>query len=178
MIDSYLPQFQKAINHLTQELSGIRTGQATPAIVENVQVEAYGSIQPLKAVASISVADTRTIKMEVWDMSVIKAVEKALMNADLGMMPTVDGKSLRLNLPMMTDEQRQKMVKIVKEKLEETRISIRQIREEAKKEINRQESVGEDEKHRHLEALDKLVKDKNETVEAIGKKKEIEITTI
>ena len=100
------------------------------------------------------------------------------MNADLGMMPTVDGKSLRLNLPMMTDEQRQKMVKIVKEKLEETRISIRQIREEAKKEINRQESVGEDEKHRHLEALDKLVKDKNETVEAIGKKKEIEITTI
>src|SRR3989339_1601455 len=157
MIDSYLPQFQKAINHLTQELSGIRTGQATPAIVENVQVEAYGSIQPLKAVASISVADTRTIKMEVWDMSVIKAVEKALMNADLGMMPTVDGKSLRLNLPMMTDEQRQKMVKIVKEKLEETRISIRQIREEAKKEINRQESVGEDEKHRHLEALDKLV---------------------
>ena len=167
---------------ITNEAGFIATRATTKGIEkvmsENVQVEAYGSIQPLKAVASISVADTRTIKMEVWDMSVIKAVEKALMNADLGMMPTVDGKSLRLNLPMMTDEQRQKMVKIVKEKLEETRISIRQIREEAKKEINRQESVGEDEKHRHLEALDKLVKDKNETVEAIGKKKEIEITTI
>lgn len=174
----FISSFQKALDHLAQELSGIRTGQATPALVDNIQVEAYGCLQPLKAVASISTSDSRTIKMEVWDMSVVKAIEKALMNANLGMSPNTDGKTLRLNLPMMTDEQRQKMVKVVKEKLEEARISIRQVREEIKKDINKKEGIGDDEKHRELEALEKVVKSFNEKIEEIGGKKEAEITTI
>jgi len=178
MLDTFKPQFQRAIDHLNQELSGIRTGQATPANVENVMVDVYGSKQPLKAVASISTPDSKTIQMEVWDMSAIKAVEKALIDASLGMNPNVDGKKIRLNMPMMTDEQRQKMVRLVKDKLEEARISVRQVREDAKKVISKQEGIGEDEKHGQLDKLEKFVKEKNEEIEVMGRKKEIEITTI
>jgi ribosome recycling factor len=149
-------QFQKAIDHLQDELMTVRTGRATPAMVEGVQVEAYGALQPLKAVATITTPDARTIQMEPWDASVVPAIESALMKADLGMTPTVDGKTIRLNVPMMTDEGRQKMVKVVKEKMEEARIAIRQVREEARKNIDKEE-LSDDEKKRAKDDLEKVV---------------------
>ena len=178
MLNDAKPQFQKAIGHLHQELQSVRTGRANPAMVEDLPIEAYGAQQALKTLASISTPDARTIQIEPWDASVVPGIEKGLMAADLGMTPTVDGKIVRLNIPMMTDEMRQKMVKQVGEKMESARISVRQVREDVKKKIEKQEGIGDDEKHGQLAALDKHVKEMNGQIEEIGKKKEEEITTV
>lgn len=172
------PLFAATVEHLQTELGGIRTGRATPALVENIQVEAYGAFQPVKAVASISTQDAKTLLIQPWDQSMTKPIENAIAKSDIGIMPTVDGKSIRLSMPMMTDETRQRLVKVMKEKMEEARIACRQIRDEAKKKIEKEESVGEDDKHRELENLDKLTKETNGRIDEIGGKKEQEITTI
>ncbi|EKD47101.1 MAG: Ribosome-recycling factor, partial [uncultured bacterium] len=169
---------QKIIEHLDAELKTIRTGRSTPELVDGIFVEVWGSKQPLKAVASISTPDSKTIQIEPWDSSVVKLIEVALTEADLGMMPNVQGKVIRLVMPMMTDENRQHMVKKVKEKTEDTRVSIRRVREEVKKGIEKQEGIGEDEKHGQLEAMEKEIKSFVEKADAMGKKKEDEITTI
>lgn len=178
MLNDAKPQFQKALDHLADELMAVRTGRATPALVENIDVEAYDTTQPLKSLASISTPDARTIQMEPWDASVVPAIESALTKAELGMTPTVDGKVIRLNIPMMTDEGRQKMVKLVKEKAEEARVAVRKIREDVKKKVEKQDGVGKDEIHGQLEELDKFVKDQNAKIDEMSSKKESEITNI
>ena len=178
MIDSAKSQFQKALDHLADELQTVRTGRANPSMVENIPVEAYGVQQQLKTLASISTPDSKTIQIEPWDGSVVAGIEKALVAADLGMTPTVDGKIIRLNLPMMTDENRQRMGKQVHEKMEQARISVRQTREDVKKKIEKQEGIGEDDKRGQLEELDKYVKELNSQIEEMGKKKEEEVTTV
>ena len=178
MLEAAKPQFQKALDHLSQELQSVRTGRANPAMVEDISVEAYGAQQGLKTLASISTPDARTIQIEPWDASVVKDIEKALVAAELGMTPTVDGKIIRLNIPMMTDETRQKMVKQVHEKMEAARIAVRQVREDVKKKIEKQEGISDDQKHGQLADLDKHVKELNGQIEEIGKKKEAEVTTV
>ncbi|MFH1631760.1 MAG: ribosome recycling factor [bacterium] len=177
-VDDSRPQFQKALEHLVQELSSIRTGRSNPALVENINIEAYGAIQPLKALASISTPDAKTLQIEPWDGSVVKAIETALQKANLGMNPNLDGKTIRLIMPQMTDETRQQMVKLMKEKLEAARVAVRQVREEIKKGIEKTEGIGEDEKHNLLDSLEKLTKEMNGEIEEIGKKKEEQITTV
>ncbi len=172
------PGFEKAKEHLNKELNSIRTGRATPALVEDISVEAYGTMQPLKSLASISTPDAKTVQMEPWDKTVIKAIEVAIMKSDLGINPNVDGTVIRLNMPMMTDETRQKMVKKMKEKLEDAKISIRRVREDVKKKIEKDDDISDDEKHDQLDNLDKKVKEINLEIEEAGKKKEEEITTI
>lgn len=171
------PHFEKAIEHLHKELSSIRTGRANPALVEDVQIEAYGAQQPLKQLASISTPDAKTIQIEPWDGSVVKAIESAIMQSNIGINPNVDGKTIRLVMPMMTDEDRQRMVKVVKEKLEETRIAVRQVREDAKKKIGKSEMT-DDEKRDAEKELDETVKKYNDQIAEIGKKKEEDITSI
>lgn len=178
MLEAAKPQFQKALDHLSQELQSVRTGRANPAMVEDISVEAYGAQQGLKTLASIATPDARTIQIEPWDASVVKDIEKALVAAELGMTPTVDGKIIRLNIPMMTDETRQKMVKQVHEKMEAARIAVRQVREDVKKKIEKQEGISDDQKHGQLADLDKHVKELNGQIEEIGKKKEAEVTTV
>ncbi len=178
LITDSKPQFEKTLEHLSQELSSIRTGRATPALVENINVEAYGAVQPVKALASISTPDSKTVQIEPWDQGVVKSIETALQKSDIGINPTVDGKILRLTMPMMTDENRQRMVKVVKEKLENTKIAVRQIREDVKKAIDKQEEGGEDDKRAEQKELDEVVKEYNSKIDAIGKKKEEEVTTI
>ncbi|MFH1712530.1 MAG: ribosome recycling factor [Patescibacteria group bacterium] len=177
LIDDAKPQFQKTIDHVAHDLVQIRTGRATPALVEDLDVEAYGVRQPLKALASISTPDAKTVQIEPWDVSNVKTIESAIQKSDIGIMPNVDGKTIRLIMPMMTDETRQQMAKVVKERLEDGKISVRQTREEVKKKIEKEIDV-EDEKHRLLEALDKEVKDLNNQIDEMGKKKEDEITQI
>ena len=111
LITDAKPQFEKILEHLAQELGSIRTGRATPALVENLDIEAYGAHQPLKALASISIPDSKTVQIEPWDQGVVKSIELAIQNSDVGISPTVDGKTLRLNIPMMTEENRQRMGK-------------------------------------------------------------------
>lgn len=176
-IDDAKPQFEKAIEHLKLELAGLRTGRATPALVENIQVEAYGATQPIKALASISTPDARTVQIEPWDGGVVKPMETAIQKAELGINPNVDGKVIRLVMPMMTDESRQQIVKLLKERLEEAKIAIRQVREDVKKKIEKAE-LPEDDQRGQLKKLDERTKELTDQIEEMGKNKEEEITTI
>ncbi|NBS70744.1 ribosome recycling factor [bacterium] len=136
--------FTQAVDHLAAELSTLRTGRATPAILDHVQVEAYGTYQPIKALASLSTPDSKTLQIDPWDNSVVKAIESAIVASDIGIMPIVDGKTIRLVMPMMTEENRKRLVKVASEKLEDARVAVRRIREEVRKDIAKQTGVGED----------------------------------
>lgn len=171
------PQFAKVTDRLHEELSQLRTGRATPALAENIQVEAYGTLQPIKALASMSTPDSKTLVIEPWDTSVVKAIETAIVASDIGIMPVVDGKVLRLIMPMMTEESRVKMVKVMKEKLEEARVAARRVREETRKKIGAQK-VSEDDIKKEQEALDKVVKEVVAKIDEMGDKKEAEIMKV
>lgn len=177
IVDEAKPQFEKALEHLSSELNSIRTGRATPALLENITVESYGTPQPVKAVASISVTDPKTLTIEPWDPSMVKPIESAIMKSDIGITPNVDGKTIRLNMPQMTEETRQKMVKLMKERLEEARIAVRKVREDIKKNIEKG-GHSEDEERDLMKDLEEMVKEQNEMIDDMGKKKEEEITTI
>lgn len=170
--------FVQALEHLSAELATLRTGRATPAILDQVQVEAYGTLQPIKALASLSLPDSKTLQIEPWDGSVVKAIESAIIASDIGIMPVVDGKTIRLVMPMMTEDNRKKLVKIAHEKLEETRITVRRIREDVRKEIGKQTGVSEDAIRKDQDDLDKMTKDFVGQVDALGQKKEEEIMKV
>lgn len=178
MIDDAKPQFERVLDHLAQGIGTIRTGRANPSLVDNVEVEAYGVMQPLKALAAISTPDARTLKIDPWDATVVQAIESAIQKSDIGIQPTVDGKTIRLNMPMMTDETRQKMVKVLKEKMEEGRVAVRKVREETRKKIAAESGIGEDDVRREQENLEKVVKEYMAKIDAMGEKKETELTTI
>ncbi len=178
LLDDYQPHFTKVIDHLQKELATVRTGRATPALVEDIMVEAYGAMQPVKALASLSTPDARTVLIEPWDGGVVKAIDTAIQKSDIGINPTVDGKTIRLSIPAMTDENRQRMVKVVKEKLEEARVSLRKVREEARKAIDKIEGMGDDDIRRVQAELEKSVKAFTDKAEAMGEKKERDVTTI
>lgn len=174
-------EYQAAIDHLQTELGSLRTGRATPQLVENIRVEAYGSNMDLKSMASISVQDSKTIMIDPWDKSLLQAIEKAIRDADIGISPAVDGQVIRINLPQMTEETRKKLVKIMKELCEEARIALRGVREAARDEvmkIEKAKEIGEDEKFKVLEELDKMTKECTDMVESIADKKEEEIMTV
>lgn len=181
IVDAEKQQFDKAIEFLKQDITGLRTGRATPAIVDSVMVEAYGSRQPIKNVASISVADAKTLIVEPWDKSIMQAVEVAIRNSDVGINPVNDGKVIRLPLPDLTAQRRQELIKVLHQKLEHARISVRKIREDIRTMIDAAEKakeISQDDKFALQEKLEKLVKEYNESIKSIGEEKEKEITTI
>lgn len=182
-IDSYKykESFDKIIAHLKSEMSTLRTGRATPALVEGIAVEAYGVKQPVRALASITVADAKTLTIEPWDKSILQALETAVRNSPLGINPVNDGKLLRLPLPELTADRRAELIKVLHQKLEAARIALRQIRDENKKEIERKEKdkiISEDERYKQIEVLDKTVKEYNDTIKQLGEEKEKEINTV
>lgn len=179
--ESAKPEFQKVIEHLEKELKNIRSGRANAALVEDVRVEVYGSMMELKGVAAISVPDAKTIQIEPWDKSVVKDVEKALIAANLGLNPNVAGTIIRLNMPPMNEERRLETVKIVHQKGEQSRVSIRAVRETVREAIAKDEkdkTISEDEKFRQQEQLDKLTKEMNDEIESLIKSKEEEVMTV
>lgn len=180
-IASKKSEFDGALDHLQKELSSIRTGRANAAILDDIQVEAYGSMMDLKGVASISIPDAKTIAIEPWDKSNLKAIEHAIQKSNIGIMPVNDGTLVRLTMPQMTEESRKLMMKVVKEKLEDARVAVRQVREKIRDEVVQKEKakeIAEDERFRYLEELDKMVKEMSEEVSKIGEKKEQEIMTV
>ena len=173
--------FEGVIEHLHQELSQMRTGRATPALVEGLLVEAYGSTMEMKGVGSISVLDAKTLVIEPWDKNLLKAIEKAIHESSIGVNPVVDSKVVRLSMPIMTEENRKALVKVMKEKIEEAKVAARGVRESVRGEIMAAEKAGdfsEDEKFKLLEELDKLTKEYTDKVEDLGKQKEEEIMTV
>lgn len=135
MPDSRITAFQsdveKAIQHLQTEFSMLQTGRASASLVEHLNVDAYGQAMQLKAVAGISIQDSRTIVIQPWDRGVLQSIEKAIQQSDLGVNPNNDGTVIRLSLPPMTEERRAQMVKVVQRLSEEARISVRQARQRA-----------------------------------------------
>lgn len=173
--------FERVLEHLREELAGLRTGRAHPGLVEHISVTAYGTQQPLKSLASVGVPDAQTLQIEPWDQSLVKDIERALTVADLGSAPNVDGKIIRLKMPQMNEETRKRMVKMMGEKLEEARVAVRQVREDIRRDVQKQEkdkTISEDERFKIFDELDKLTKDIGGEIDAMGEKKEEDIMTI
>ncbi len=175
------PAFDAVLDHLAKELGTLRTGRATPAILEGITVVAYDSAMDLKSVASITVPDAKTLAIQPWDKSLLQAIEKAIRDADIGINPSVDGDTVRLNMPAMTEENRKKLVKTMNERVEDAKISLRKVREESRTQVSKMEAdkqMGEDEKYKAFEELDKVTKEYGEKIDAMAEKKEEEIMTI
>lgn len=180
-IQEFKPEFQKAIDHLKKELSQFRTGRATPALVEDIKVEAYGSQMELKATGSIQVSDAKTLTIEPWDKGLLKDIEKAIVAANIGINPVNDGKVLRLVMPKLTEETRKDLIKAMSKKLEEARVGVRRVRDEVKEKIVAQEKerkIAEDERYRAQDVLDKTAAEFNDMIKKLGEEKEKEIMTV
>ncbi|QQS21297.1 MAG: ribosome recycling factor [Candidatus Moraniibacteriota bacterium] len=173
--------FEEAIQHFAEEAAKIRTGRATPALVDHILVESYGAKTPLRQMASVSAPEARLVVIQPWDRRELQNIETAIRAADLGLTPTNDGQLIRLTLPPLTEERRRDLVKGLNRLAEESRISIRTLREEAWKEIQELEksgAMGEDDKFRGRDALQETVESFNERIELLRKKKESEILTL
>jgi ribosome recycling factor len=157
---------------LIKEYGNIRTGRATPAILDAVQIESYGSKVPVKHVANINLEDARTLRVVPWDKNQTKALESGVMAANLGLSVVADGEGLRVIFPELTGERREQFIKLVKEKMEEARVSLRKEREKMLGEIN---NLPEDEKFRGREELQKLVDEWNDKFAQLAEKKEVEL---
>lgn len=180
-IDEHKQDFQNALDFFQREISGIRTGRASAALIEHVRVESYGQLMELKAVASITIPDAKTLQIEPWDKNAVKDIEKALVDANLGMTPNVAGTVIRLVMPHMTEENRKQMAKALRQKEEQAKIQIRNTREKIKSAIQGDEKnkvISEDERRRLLEQLDKLVAEWNAKAEKLANDKEKEIMTV
>lgn len=170
---------EAALAYLKEQLAALRTSRATPAIVENVMIETYGSKLPLKAVASISVPEPRVLLITPWDPTVIPAIEHALATQASGLAPVLDKTSIKLTVPALTEERRKELLKALHQRLEETRVKIRTIREETWKKIQaleKEKQISEDDKFRGKTELQKIIDHCQERLEQLGAEKEAEIT--
>ena len=170
-----------AITVLHSDLSTIRTGRASPALVEKIQVEYYGNPTPLQQLASISVPEPRSLMIKPFDGTTIKAIEKAIQTSDLGLNPNNDGKAIHLNLPPLTEERRRDLVKQMHHRLEESRIAVRNIRRDVHndmREFEKEKLVTEDELKRGEDDLQKLTDKYIEEIAEQGKNKEKEIMEV
>jgi ribosome recycling factor len=180
-LSEYKKDFEDVIEFFKTDIAGLRTGRASTAMVENVMVEAYGSHQQLKATASITVADAKTLAIEPWDKGLLGAVEKGLRDSGLGINPVNDGRLIRLTLPELTSERRQELVKVLGQRIEQAKISVRKVREDIRSMIaseEKEKNITEDDKYSLQEELDKMVKEYNEKIDTIGSAKEKDITTV
>ncbi len=174
-------EFQKAIDFFKKNIVNLRVGRANPGMLDGAQAEAYGVRTPLNGLASITVADARSMTVEPWDKNLLKDVEKAIVEANLGLGVVNEGDKIRVIVPRMTEENRKDLVKKLNEKMELARINIRQIRDEIKDDIERAErdkEISEDDKFRFIGELDEEARRLNEEVKEIRDKKESEIMTI
>lgn len=173
--------FSSAIDFFRKDIGSLRTGQANPSILEDIQVEAYGVMNPVNAVANISVNDNRSMVITPWDKAVIKAIEKAIIVADLGLGIVNEGDKIRLTVPALTEENRIDLVKKLNEKMEKTRIVIRNARDGVKDLIEEgfdDKEISEDEKFRFVKDLDEFTAKKNEELKSIRDLKEESIMKI
>lgn len=174
-------EFQKTIAHLKSEFSRLQIGRASPALVEDLKIEAYGGLQPLKGLASVSVPDPKTLQIQPWDRGILGAIEKAIQAANLGLNPINDGRVIRVPMPPLTEERRRELVKVVHQMSENAKISIRTARGVAHgafKTMEEGKAISEDERRFAEKHLQEKVDQSNREVEDLGKKKEQEIMTI
>ena len=164
---------------LKRELGGVRTGRATPVLLDTVQVEAYDSRMPISQVAAVSVEDARTLRISPWDSTLTKAIEKAIVQANLGVSVAVDDSGLRVSFPELTSERRAQLIKVAKTKFEEARISLRGERDTVSSDLEtkkKEGEVSEDEKFRFKAEMQKIIDETNKNLETLYEKKEQEIS--
>ena len=170
-----------AIQALEDDLAGIRTGRASPALVEKLQVDYYGVPTPLIQLASISVPEPRSLLIRPFDASSLRDIERGILTSDLGLTPNNDGKAIRLNLPPLTQERRVELVKIVNHRIEESRITIRNVRRDSIKDLREFETekmISEDDLKRGEEEMQKITDRYIEEINEIGERKEKEILEV
>ena len=172
---------QKTVEGLQKELATIRTGRASPALIEHIKVEYAGVPTPLNQVASISAPEARFLVIQPWDKSSIRSIEKAILTSDLGLNPVSDGSVIRINIPPLSEERRQELIKAVRKRVEERRISIRNLRHEAMdelKELEKSKDMSQDEHKRALDQLQKLTDSFIANTEQTGQDKEAELMQV
>lgn len=181
MLQKAQAAFEKAIARLKEEFSGLQIGRASSSLVESIMVDAYGALQPVKAVATVSVPDARTLQIQPWDKGMLPAIERAIQNSDLNMNPTNNGAAVILNIPPLTEERRRDLVKILHRLAEEAKISVRNARHDAMSHFKREEGDGnmsEDDRKRSEKQLQEKVDKCNEQIGELAKQKEEVIMTV
>jgi len=178
IIKKIKPELDKAINFLERELAKIRTGRASPSLVEDIVVECFGQKFPLKQLAAISTPEPKQILIQPWDKSYIEGIVKALEKTGIGASPIVDKEVIRINLPPLSEEFRKDLLRLISQREEDARKTIRRWREEAWDKIQegyREGKIREDDKYRGKDELQKLVDEYNQKIEDLGEKKRREI---
>ncbi|MCA9367375.1 ribosome recycling factor [Candidatus Kaiserbacteria bacterium] len=163
---------------LTGEFAGIRSGQASPAILDSIKIESYGALLPIQQVGSVSIEDARTLRIAPWDTTQVKAIETAISEANLGVSVATDSSGLRVIFPELTSERRDQLLKLAKQRLEDARIRVRHVRDDEMKSLDRAEKDGdisEDEKFTEKDKVQKVVDSTNTALEALFAKKETEL---
>lgn len=181
LISNHEPEFIAALDHLRLELLSIRGNRAHPSLVENIKVNSYGSEMRLKELATITIPEPRTITVAPWDKNIIKEIEHALHEASLNVGIANDGVVVRVTLPALTAESRQALLKVLHQKLETSRVQIRQLREKIRESIIKAEkdkTISEDERFKAQDDLEELVKKYIEEINVLGSHKEEEVMTV
>jgi len=174
-------KMQKSVEALQKELATIRTGHATPSLIEHIKVEYAGVPTPLNQIASISAPEARLLVVQSWDRGSMDSIEKAILKSDLGLNPVNDGRVIRINIPPLTEERRQELTKVVRRRVEEGKIAVRNLRREAMdelKEFGKNKDISQDEHKRSLNQLQKLTDSFISNIEQIGRGKEVQIMEV
>lgn len=174
-------KMQKSIDNLKNELKKIRSGKVTPSMLDDIKIEYYDNTVPLKQVANISAPESRLLVVHPWDKSVLNTIEKSIQKSDLGINPSNDGKVIRLNFPILTEDERKKLVKIIHQKGEEVKITIRNTRRDGNDEAKKAEKnsdISEDEMHTLIEKIQKITNEFTEKIDNIIKMKNSEIMEV
>jgi ribosome recycling factor len=168
----------KSVEHLQQQLARLRTGRATPALIEHIRVDYYGVPTPISQVGNISVPEPRMLVIQPWDRSLLGAIEKAILQSDLGVTPSNDGSVIRIVMPPLSEERRRELVKVCRKYAEEARIALRNLRREYMeklRQVEKEEHLSEDERRRGEQELQRIMDSFTEEIERILERKEREI---
>lgn len=174
-------QMEASVDAMRREFSGVRTGKATPALLDMVRVDAYGSKMPLNQVATVNTPEPRMIVVQPWDKGLIAEVERGIQAADLGLNPSNDGNVIRVPIPPLSEERRKDMVRLLHKMAEEGKISVRHARQEANKEIKQRQQdheISEDEAHRQLEQVQEITDEYVARIDELMKAKEAEVMEV
>ncbi|MBL7190850.1 ribosome recycling factor [bacterium] len=178
LLDETDSRMQKSVESFEREMVHIRTGRATPNLLDSIKVEYYGNEVPLNQVASVSIPEPRTIIIQPWEKQIAGAIEKAILKSNLGITPNNDGSIIRLSIPALTEERRKDLVRMIKKTAEDFRISVRNIRRDANEQLKKAEKaseISEDESKRLMDKVQKLTDENIEKIDKILDKKEKEI---
>jgi ribosome recycling factor len=174
-------QMEAAVDAMRREFSSVRTGKASPALLDTVRVDAYGSKMPLNQVASVNTPEPRLIVVQPWDKSLMNEIERAIRSADLGLNPSNDGNIIRVPIPALSQERRKDMVRLLHKMAEEGRISVRHARQEAKKEVKRLEDgheISEDDARRQMDEVQRLTDEYVNKIDELMAAKEVELMEV